>query len=175
MKFREGEKIDKKIRVNEGIYSEKVFLIDEEGKSHGPTLTSKAIEMAKKAELDLVEVAPGANPPVAKIIDFGKYLYQREKSLQKQKKHKVGGLKEVRFGLKTSEHDREIKVNLAKKFLEKQHKVKINLKLIGRENAFLPRAFDLMEEIIKSLSDVGKADEKPSKERNIISVTLSPK
>jgi len=151
------------------------MLIDETGKSHGPTPTSEALEMAKIAGLDLVEVAPNANPPVAKIIDFGKFLYQKEKSLQKQKKHKVGGLKEVRFGLKTSEHDQEIKINRARKFLEKKYKVRINLKLIGREMAFLPRGFELIEKIAKSLSDVGNPEEKPNKEKNIISVTIKPK
>lgn len=175
MKFNKGAKIDKKIRVNEAIYSEKVLLIDKEGKSCGPTPLTEAINKAKKAGLDLVEVAPNANPPVARIIDFGKYLYQREKNLQKQKKHKIGSLKEVRFGLKTSTHDREIKINRARKFLEKKHKVKINLKLVGREMAFLPRGFALIDEIAKSLADVGNPEEKPQKERNIISVTINPK
>lgn len=151
------------------------MLIDEKGKSQGPTPTSEAIRIAKNAGLDLVEVAPNANPPVAKLVDFGKYLYQREKNLQKQKKHKIGALKEVRFGLKTSTHDREIKINRARKFLEKRHKVKISLKLVGREMAFLSRGFSLTDEITKSLSDIGNPEEKPSKERNIISVIINPK
>lgn len=152
-----------------------MLVIDSDGTTLGQKSKSEALALAREQELDLVVVAPNANPPVAKIIDYGKYQYQKIKSLQKQKKNKVGELKEVRFGMKISEHDQEIKINKIKKFLEKQHKVKISLKLIGREMAFINKAMEKFDAMVKSLSEYGQPQERPSRERNIISVIIQPK
>ncbi len=108
-------------------------------------------------------------------MDFGKFQYQQEKKLQKQKKFKVGGLKEIRLGLKTSPHDQEIKIERAKKFLSQKQKVRINLRLMGREAMFKDKGFEVINDAASALSEYGEPEGRPQKERNIISVTISPK
>lgn len=111
-------------------------LIDDQGENLGVVSLGDALQKANERGLDLVEIAPTAQPPVAKIIDFGKYLYQLEKQERKQKaKHKTAGIKAVKIGLSTSEHDSLIKIKQLMEFLDEGHKVKIEMFLRGRERA----------------------------------------
>ncbi len=111
-------------------------LIDEAGQNVGIVDLSAALEAARKKNLDLVEIAPTAEPPVAKIVEFGKYLYQLGKQERKQRaKRKTGGLKAVKIGLSTSDHDALTKIKKLQEFLEEGHKVKIEMFLRGRERA----------------------------------------
>lgn len=111
-------------------------LINEAGENLGVVPLGDALQKAYEKKLDLVEIAPTAQPPVARIIDFGKYLYQLEKEERKQKaKHKVGGMKAVKIGLSTSEHDAGIKIKQLQEFLDEGHKVKVEMFLRGRERA----------------------------------------
>ena len=111
-------------------------LIDEKGNNVGVVDTQKALEMARVQNLDLVEIAPQANPPVARIIDFGKYLYQQEKQIKQQKaKQKTSELKLIKIGMKISDHDALIKIKKLEEFLGEGHKVKIDMFLRGRERA----------------------------------------
>jgi len=111
-------------------------LIDEKGGNVGVVDTQKALEMARVQNLDLVEIAPQANPPVARIIDFGKYLYQQEKQIKQQKaKQKTSELKLIKIGMKISDHDALIKIKKLEEFIEEGHKVKIDMFLRGRERA----------------------------------------
>ena len=111
-------------------------MIDEEGKMLGIMDLAVALQAAREKELDLVEVAPTAIPPVAKIIDLGKYVYQQEKQQKKQKtKHKAGELKAVKIGQATSEHDMMIKIKQLEEFLKEGYKVKVEMFLRGRERA----------------------------------------
>jgi len=122
--------------VNNQIRASKVRLIDEKGQNQGVVELHVAIGTAIEKGLDLIEIAPTAEPPVAKIADFGKYLYQLEKEERKQKaKQKVGGLKVVKIGLSTSEHDSATKIKQLERFLGEGHKVKIEMFLRGRERA----------------------------------------
>lgn len=114
-----------------------MFLIDENGQKLGITPTDIAIERAQNIGLDLVEVSPQANPPVAKIIDFGKLLYEQEKQLRKSRSQskRAGEIKCIRLGAKIGDHDMMVRVNQAEKFFEKGYKVKVELLLRGREKA----------------------------------------
>ena len=108
-------------------------MIDEEGKMLGIMDLAVALQAAREKELDLVEVAPTAIPPVAKIIDLGKYVYQQEKQQKKQKtKHKAGELKAVKIGQATSEHDMMIKIKQLEEFLKEGYKVKVEMFLRGK-------------------------------------------
>ena len=111
-------------------------LIDEKGNNVGVVDTQKALEMARVQNLDLVEIAPQAKPPVARIIDFGKYLYQQEKQIKQQKaKQKTSELKLIKIGMKISDHDALIKIRKLEEFLGEGNKVKIDMFLRGRERA----------------------------------------
>lgn len=121
-----------------------------------------ALGEAGRRGLDLVEISPKASPPVAKIIDWGKYNYQRTKQLQKNKRNaKTPEVKQMRFGLKIGEHDLEVKLNKVNKFLEAGHKVKITVFYRGRELAHKDLGFKLAEKIITDYGDVIVVDQKP--------------
>lgn len=119
--------------------------------------------MARERELDLVEISPDANPPVVKIIDWGKYNYQRTKQQQKNRKTaKSLEMKQMRFGLKISDHDLEIKMNKVKKFLEAGHKVKIAIFYRGRELAHRDIGFKLADKVINEVfADTIVVDQPP--------------
>ena len=123
---------------------------------------NEALAAAEQAGLDLVEISPKANPPVAKIIDWGKYNYQRTKQLQKNRKNaKALELKQMRVGLKISDHDLEVKKNKVDKFLEAGHKVKYTLRYRGRELAHKDVGFKLAGRIIDSFGDDIVVDQDP--------------
>lgn len=118
--------------------------------------------IAKERELDLVEISPNADPPVCKIVDWGKFNYQRTKQLQKNRKSaKTLEMKQIRFGLKISPHDLSIKMNHATKFLENGHKVKVTLMYRGREQAHREIGFNLAQKVIDDFGDTIIVDQKP--------------
>lgn len=122
----------------------------------------EALQAARDAELDLVEISPGANPPVVKIIDWGKYNYQKTKQLQKSRKNaKASDLKQMRFGLKISDHDIAVKLKKVVSFLEDGDKVRISVIFRGRELAHKEIGFALMEKIINKIGDVAVVDQTP--------------
>jgi translation initiation factor IF-3 len=124
---------------------------------------SDALALAGQQELDLVEIAAEANPPIAKITDWGKYNYRRTKQLQKNRKSsKTAELKQIRFGLKIGEHDLQIKLNHALKFLEAGHKVKFTLFYRGREQAHKDIGFQLAQKVIDLLGDKVVVDQQPT-------------
>lgn len=130
-------------RANERIKVPEVRLIDQDGNMVGVISTKEALEKARAAELDLVEVNPTANPPIARIQDYGRMQYEREKIKQKQKAaQKTLEQKGVRLTFRISEHDRQTRLKQTVKFLTKGHKVKIELVVRGRENAHLGQAFE---------------------------------
>lgn len=110
--------------------------------------------------MDLVEVSPGANPPVARIVDWGKFNYEKTKQLKQQRKHqKITDIKQIRLGMRIGENDLEIKINKARKFLESGHKVKVMLLYRGRENAHKELGFTLFEKISAKLADIAAIDQ----------------
>jgi translation initiation factor IF-3 len=122
----------------------------------------EALRIAADQGLDLVEISPDASPPVAKIVDWGKFNYQRTKQMQKNKKTaKALEMKQMRFGLKIGEHDLEIKMNKVRKFLEAGHKVKLTIFYRGRELAHKEIGFKLAEKVIESFGDTIVVDQAP--------------
>jgi len=140
-----------------------VRLIDAEGSQVGVVSLSDALAQAKEAGLDLVEVSPQADPPVAKIVDWGKYQYEQTKQAQKaRRKQKSHEMKQMRFGMKIGQHDRDVKLGKVRAFLEKGHKVKLTVRFKGREMAHQELGFKLLENIMEeSLGDIATVDQPP--------------
>jgi len=147
-----------KVRINERITMPEVFLVDEDGPI-GKVSREEALQRARAAELDLVEVAPKERPPVCKIMDFGKYKYEMEKQQRKQRARNKGqDLKEIRLSLNISENDLLIKIRKTKEFLEKKHKVKITLRLKGREVVQYDAAKEMMDTYYNRLDGMAKVE-----------------
>ncbi len=163
--FKKFNKEDKKPRANEQIRSEKVRLIDQDGNNLGIFDTTEALRKAKEAGLDLVEISQSVDPPVAKIIDLGKYLYQQEK-LKKEKrakqKQKSSELKTIKIGLMISEHDAIIKIKKLQEFLEEGNKVKIEMFLKGRQRANKDFAKEKFEDFLQKI-EIPHKQEQPIK------------
>ena len=137
--------------------------------------TEKALTLAKEKDLDLAEVAPNANPPVCKIIDYGKYQYHQKKVETKHRKmQKKTEVKGVRMGFKTGEHDMQVKARQAKKFLEAGNAVKVSLIFRGREAAYKHLAIAKMNKFAEGLLEVAKVDTAPKKQGNTLLMILTP-
>ena len=148
--------------MNGSIQAQELRVIDEAGKQLGILSKQEALAMAAEQGLDLVEISPDAKPPVAKIVDWGKFNYQRTKQQQKNKKSaKALEMKQMRFGLKIGEHDLEIKMNKVRKFLEAGHKVKLTIFYRGRELAHKEIGFKLADKVIADFGDTIVVDQAP--------------
>ena len=149
-------------RLNEQIRAPQLRVIDEDGKQLGIMSRQEALAVAEERDLDLVEISPDANPPVCKVVDWGKYNYQRTKQLQKNRKTaKSLEMKQIRFGLKISDHDLGIKMNKGKKFLEAGHKLKVTLMYRGREQAHKEIGFRIAQRVIDDLGDTVVVEQQP--------------
>jgi len=154
--------ISKHTRLNQSIRASQLRVIDQDGNQLGIFSRQEALDLAEEKELDLVEISPEANPPVAKIIDWGKFNYQKTKQNQKTKRNtKVVEMKEMRFGLKISDHDMEVKLNKVRKFLEAGHKAKLTIVYRGRELAHKDIGFTLASKMIAMLGDTIIIDQQP--------------
>ena len=153
-----------------------VRVIDMEGQQLGVIPLTEALAEAAKAGLDLVEVSPTAEPPVCRIMDYGKFRYQQSKKVQVSKKSQtVIQVKEIRLRPKTEEHDLEVKIKHVRKFLEQHNKVKISMMFRGREIAYTDIGRKIMEDIKNTLADGCVIDQQPKLEgRNMIMI-VSPK
>ncbi|HYH75554.1 MAG TPA: translation initiation factor IF-3 [Candidatus Saccharimonadales bacterium] len=148
--------------MNQDIRASQLRVIDQDGKQLGILSRSEALKIAEDQGLDLVEISPDANPPVAKVVDWGKYNYQRTKQLQKNKRTaKAFEVKQMRFGLKISEHDLGVKLKKVTDFLEAGHKVKITIFYRGRELAHKDIGFKLADKVINDFGDAIVVDQTP--------------
>lgn len=140
-------------RINEQIRVPQIRVIDDAGNQLGVMAPADALQLAQEQELDLVEIAPMAKPPVCKIMDYGKYQYQQSRldRVNKAKQKKID-IKGIRIGFKTDTHDLEVKKNMAEKFLKKGQKVKIEIFLRGREKAHQDLARKNLEDFIKTIT-----------------------
>lgn len=137
---------------------------------------SEALKLAEEAGVDLVEISPGANPPVAKLIDWGKYQYQKMKEQQKNRKaSKQSELKQMRFGLKIGSGDLEIKLRKIRGFLSEGHKVRIQIFYRGRENAHKELGYVMIEKIVHMLEDDAILEQKPQMAGRNLSVVVRSK
>ncbi|HSE28981.1 MAG TPA: translation initiation factor IF-3 [Candidatus Saccharimonadales bacterium] len=154
--------ISKSVRINGAIRASELRVVGPDGNQIGVLSRSEALSEAEKAGLDLVEVSPMASPPVARIVDWGKYLYQKTKEQQKSRKNsKAVEVKQMRMGLKIGANDLEIKLRKIREFLEAGHKVKIMVFFRGREMAHQELGYDLLRKIADQLSEVAVVDQKP--------------
>ena len=157
--------IGKNFLINDQIRAKKVRLIDENGGMVGITEISQAIELAIRAGLDLVEVSPNAEPPVCKIANFGKMKYEiQKKATDARKKQKVVDTKEIKLSINIGKHDYDIKIKQVIKFIEQGDKVKLSIKIKGREMSHLDLAYQMMANVTEDISSVAKFEYSPKME-----------
>jgi translation initiation factor IF-3 len=155
-----------------------VRLIDEENEQQGIMETHEAMNRAYEAGLDLVEVAPTSDPPVCRIMDYGKWLYeQKRKSREAQKKHQrhSATLKEIRLRPETDKHDLDMKLKHGREFLEKGHKLQFTMFFRGRQMLHRDRGFDALQEIAESLQDIAKIERPAKMSHKRMTMLLVPK
>jgi bacterial translation initiation factor 3 (bIF-3) len=154
--------LKKKYRVNEQIKAKEVRLIDPNGKQIGIVSLSEALRYAEDYGLDLVEIAPTANPPVCKIMDFGEFLYQEaKKAKEAKKKQKQIEIKEIKLSPKTDKHDLEVKIRHILRFLEDENKVRIRIVFKGREIAHPEMADRVLQAILEAVKDKAQIESPP--------------
>jgi translation initiation factor IF-3 len=162
-------------RVNDKIRASEIRLIGAEGENVGVVSPERAMDMAEAAGLDLVEISPNANPPVCKIMDYGKYKYEQQKrESEARKKQKVIEVKEVKFRPNTDTHDYDVKMRNVFKFLENGDKVKITLRFRGREMAHQDLGRELLNRVAADVKDIGKVENMPKMEGRQMIMIIGP-
>ena len=162
-------------RINEQIRVREVRLIDENGNNVGVVPKLDAASRALEAGLDLVEISPDAEPPVCKIMDFGKFKFQQKQKQKEKTKTHQQKLKEIRLRPKTDQHDVDTKVNQARKFLEHKDKVLIYVLYKGRELQHVEEGKRVLTQMLEKLQDLAKVEKAPSMEGKRMSTMLAPK
>ena len=164
-----------KYRINHQIRAPKVRLIDADGDHLGVVSLSKALTIAHERESDLVEVSPAANPPVVRVMDYGKFMYQQTKREREARKaQKQIEVKEIRLRPKTTDHHRSFKVRDARRWLEEGMKVKVRIRFRGREVTYPEIAIEQLTQIAEELSDVAMIEQKPNREGRTMLMVLAP-
>ena len=171
-----GKKPDD-IRVNEWIHAKTVRLISAQGEQLGIVSLQEALSVAEDEGLDLVEVAPNSEPPVCRIMDYGKFKYQASKKIQEaRKKGKAFQLKEIKLRPHTEEHDLGFKVRNLKRFLDNKNRVKVTVFFRGREIAYMDSGVEILRRVAEAVIDKGTVEQEPMREaRNRISMVIVPK
>lgn len=164
-------------RINEEIRVKEVRLIDQDGEQAGIVSIQQALEMAEQVELDLVEISPNAEPPVCRIMNYGKFLYEKSKTAKEQKKkQKVVQVKEIKFRPGTDEGDYQVKLRSLIRFLEEGDKAKITVRFRGREMAHQDIGFDVLERVKNDLAEISVVESAPGKlEGRQAVMVLAPK
>ena len=167
---------NKGLRINEQIRVREIRLIDDEGNQKGIIPTIDALRMARDEDLDLVEVSPNANPPVCKILDFGKYRFEMEKKLRDSKKNqKVLKLKEIRMQPKIGPGDLDTKAKHVQEFLDEGNKVKITIRFRGRELAHTELGYGVLQEVLKRLTSAYVVEKPAAMDGKFMSMIISGK
>ncbi|MDD3035961.1 MAG: translation initiation factor IF-3 [Candidatus Saccharimonadaceae bacterium] len=162
--------------MNQEIRAENLRVIGPDGKQLGIISRAEALRVAEEAGVDLIEISPNANPPVAKVVDWGKYQYQKMKEQQRNRKqNKTAELKQMRLGLKIGSNDLEIKLRKIREFLSNGHKVKIILFFRGREMAHQELGFELMNKIIAQLDSEAILEQQPQVSGRNLSIVIRSK
>jgi len=163
-------------RVNERIRAKEVRLIGPDGKQLGIFSLGEALAQAKEVDMDLVEVAPDAEPPVCRIMDYGRYKYQLKKKQQEAKKRQVQvQLKEIKISPKTEEHDFQFKLRHIRKFLIQKNKTKVSMLFRGRQIVYVSSGMAIMKKIVDGISDIGVVEKEPYLEGRNMVMILAPK
>ncbi len=164
------------MRINSQIRARDVRVISPEGEQLGIMSIKDALRAAQELDLDLVEVAPNARPPVCRIMDYGKYKYEQTKRQKEaRKKQKIVSIKEVRMSPKIEEHDFQVKLRNAERFLKEGNKVKVSVRFRGREVVHSDLARDMLLQMAKDIEHIAKIDRQPAIEGRQMIMILSPK
>ena len=164
------------LMINEQIRDKEIRLIGEDGQQLGIMSSKEAMKLAEEAGLDLVKIAPTANPPVCKIVDYGKYKYEQvRKEKEARKKQKTVEIKEIRLSPNIDTNDLNTKISAARKFLSKGDKVKITLRFRGREMTHMNNSKHILDDIAESLSDIAVVDKAPKVEGRSMTMFLTEK
>ncbi|RMF39422.1 MAG: translation initiation factor IF-3 [Alphaproteobacteria bacterium] len=162
-------------RVNDRIRAPEIRLIGADGKNIGVVTPREALSLAQDAGLDLVEISPNANPPVCKIMDYGKYKYdQQKKAVEAKKNQKTIEIKEVKFRPNIDTHDYDVKMRNVKKFLEEGDKVKVTLRFRGREMAHMELGSQLLQRVAGDVEGMGKVENMPKLEGRQMVMVIGP-
>ena len=163
-------------RINRDIKVREVQLIDTDGQNKGVIEISEALRMAEEAMLDLVEIVPNANPPVCKILDYGKFRFlEQKKAAEARKRQKIVELKEIKLSPGIDDHDYETKMKAVRRFFEEGDKVKLTLRFRGREMAHQDIGFRLLERVKAETLTIAKVEAEPSMEGRQMIMVLAPK
>ncbi|WP_455382867.1 translation initiation factor IF-3 [Salinispira pacifica] len=164
------------LRINGMIRVREVRLIDDEGNQKGIVPTLDAVRMAQERGMDLVEIAPQANPPVCRILDYGKFKFEQEKkNRETKKKQKLVKMKEIRMQPKIEEHDLQFKTKHVREFLEEGNKVKVTIRFRGRELAHTELGKEVLDQVLELLEDSYVLDRPALMEGRFMSMIVSPK
>lgn len=167
---------EKELQINGNIREKKIRVVDEEGKQLGLMSSAEALALAGSKNLDLVKIAPLANPPVCKIMNYGKFKFNQSKKLKESKKNqKLMSVKEIRISLSINDHDLNTKIRNAIKFLSAGNKVKISVKFKGREMLRASYSHTLIEKIQKACADYGSLDKPGKMEGKSLTAIMVPK
>ncbi|NWF67315.1 MAG: translation initiation factor IF-3 [Campylobacterales bacterium] len=162
--------------LNEDIKAREVRLIGDEGVQYGIVSIDEALKIAKTEGLDLVLISDQSNPPVCKVMNYGKYKYQQEKKKKEaKKKQKIIEVKEIKLSVKIAQNDINFKVKHAREFLEEGKHVRFKVVLKGREMAAPEQAIEVLEKVVEMLSDIGVKEKEPINEGKQVTVTMVPK
>src|SRR5579863_3192822 len=171
-----GQQRGYQIRVNHRIRVPEVLVIGPDGGKLGVLQTHEALRMAQEQGLDLVEINPKADPPVCKILDFGKYKYEeKKKQAQARRNQAVVEIKEIKLRPKTDEHDIAFKTKNARRFLEAGHKVKFTVRFRGREITHPEKAHEQLDIVLKAVEDIANLETRPMMEARAMSLVVAPK
>ncbi|HOK62920.1 MAG TPA: translation initiation factor IF-3 [Soehngenia sp.] len=169
-------RIIKELQINEEIREKEVRLIDVDGTQLGIVPIKKALEIANERRLDLVNVAPTANPPVCRILDYGKYKYElTKKEKEARKNQKIINVKEIRLTPNIEEHDLQVKANRAIEFLKDGDKVKVSVRFKGREMGHTEMGEEVLKDFLKLVDEYGKVEKEAKMEGRNLVVILVPK
>lgn len=168
--------IAKEALINEEIRAKELRVIAEDGEQLGIMSRDDALNMAEEKNLDLVCIAPKAEPPVCKILDYGKFKYeQQKKEKEAKKKQHTTQVKEIRLSTFIEDHDIMVKAKTGAKFLKEGNKLKVSLRFRGRERDYVDRGREVMEKFAEAVSEVGDLEKKPKMEGRSLSMVLTPK
>ncbi|QAT44119.1 translation initiation factor IF-3 [Aminipila luticellarii] len=173
---RRCKNISKENLINEEIRDKELRVIDNDGTQLGIMSLEDALALANEKKLDLVNISPNANPPVCKILDYGKYRYELQKrEKEAKKKQKVTSVKEIRLSTFIEVHDIQVKANTAIKFLKDGDRVKVSLRFKGREKDYANKGLDVMKLFAESVASVGTIEKKPEFEGRSLIMIVAPK
>ncbi|MBQ6496089.1 MAG: translation initiation factor IF-3 [Firmicutes bacterium] len=168
--------IAKEALINEEIRASELRVIDADGNQLGIMSRQEALDLSEEKKLDLVCIAPKAEPPVCKILDYGKYKYdQQKREKEAKKKQHTTQVKEIRLSTFIEDHDIMVKAKTGAKFLRDGNKLKVSLRFRGRERDYVARGQEVMEKFAEAVSDVGEMDRKPKFEGRSLTMILTPK